>query len=58
LIGDQARVVVAAPARRDNGYLVVAWEPPVNIVAGVGKETDSIKVIAWCAPPGQPIVLP
>jgi hypothetical protein len=56
--GDVARVIVAAPARRDNGYLVVAWAPPVNIVAGVGKENDAIKVIAWCAPPQTPIVLP
>lgn len=55
--GVHARVFVAGPSRGENGYVVHAYGPPVNINAGVGEETATITVVAYCAPVGQPIVL-
>ena len=55
--GVHARVFVAAPSRGENGYTVQAYGPPVNINTGVGEETATIVVVAYCAPTGQPIVL-
>lgn len=55
--GQHARVNVAGPSRGENGYVVWAHTPPVNINAGVGKEIAKITVVAYCAPVGQPIVL-
>jgi hypothetical protein len=54
--GQQAKVFVAGPARNPNGYIVYAVTPPVNISAGVTKETATITIVAYCAPVGQPIV--
>jgi hypothetical protein len=44
--------------RVENTYMVIAYIPPVNLSAGVGKVDATITVVAWCAPPRQPIVLP
>jgi len=54
--GQHAKIFVSAPARRDNGYVVDAVVPPVNINAGVLKETATITVVAYCAPIGKPVV--
>lgn len=55
--GQHAKVFVAGPSRSQNGYVVDAFVPPVNIIAGIGKETAQIAIVAYCAPVGQPIVL-
>jgi hypothetical protein len=55
--GQHARVFVAGPSRGENGYVVYALVPPVNIRAGVTKETARITVVAWCARSAEPIVL-
>ena len=55
--GQHARVIVAGPSRGENGYIVWATTPPVNITTGVGKEIAKITLVAYCAPVGQPIVM-
>ena len=55
--GQHARVNVAGPSRGENGYVVWAYTPPVNINTGVGKEIAKITIVAYCAPVGQPVVL-
>lgn len=55
--GRFAQIVAAAPAAKANAYLLTAWMPPVNINVPVLKETAKITMVAYCAPPGQPIVL-
>lgn len=55
--GQHARVFVAGPSRGENGYVVYALVPPVNVKGGVTKETAKITVVAWCARVGEPIVL-
>jgi hypothetical protein len=55
--GLQARIFVASPSRSENGYIVYATMPPVNINAGVVKESARITILAYCAPIGQAIVL-
>jgi hypothetical protein len=55
--GQHTKYSVAAPARGVNGYIVTAIEPPINIAAGIGRETAKITVEAFCAPAGKPIVL-
>ena len=56
--GRFAQIIAAAPFAKTNDYNVSAWMPPVNVNVPVLKETALIAVSAWCAPPGQPIVLP
>ena len=55
--GRFAQIVAAAPLAKRNDYAVSAWMPPVNINVPVLKETAKISLVAYCAPPGQPIVL-
>lgn len=55
--GRFAQIIAAAPFGKTNDYNVSAWMPPVNINVPVLKETALIAISAWCAPPGQPIVL-
>lgn len=55
--GQHARIFAAGPSRKENGYLVYAVSPPVNITAGVTRETAKITAFAWCARVGRPIVL-
>jgi hypothetical protein len=58
IAGANVMVTGAGMNRVQNGYMVVAYIPPVNLSAGVGKVDAVITVVAWCAPPRQPIVLP
>jgi hypothetical protein len=55
--GQHAKIFVSAPARGSNSYVVKAVTPPVNINAGVTKETTTITVEAYCAPAGRALVL-
>jgi hypothetical protein len=49
---------VAAPEpKKINAFVVDAFEPPINIAAGIGRETAKITVVGLCAPIGKPIVL-
>lgn len=55
--GQHAKIFAAGPSRPENGYIVYAVTPPVNLNAGVTKEIAKITIVAICAPAGQPIVL-
>lgn len=55
--GQHAKIIAAGPAWNDNGYIVYAVTPPVNITTGVGKELARITIVAYCGPVGKPLVL-
>ena len=55
--GQHAKIFAAGPAWNDNGYIVYAVTPPVNINTGVGKELARITIVAYCGPVGKPLVL-
>lgn len=55
--GQHAKVFAAGPAWDDNGYIVYAVTPPVNITTGVGRELARVTIVAYCAPVGKALVL-
>jgi hypothetical protein len=48
--------VAVGTARSSNSFLAYAVQPPVNINAGVGRQTAEITVVALCAPAGEPVI--
>jgi hypothetical protein len=55
--GRHTMITVAAPTRGNRSYTLNAYEPPKNIYAGILDETATVKIVAFCAPIGKPLVM-
>jgi hypothetical protein len=56
-IGVEPSVQGRYGAPTSSGYLVTLVVPPVNISAGIPKQTVTLQVLAYCVKTGQPLVI-
>jgi len=55
--GRHTVITIAAPTRGDRSYTLNAYEPPKNIYGGIVEETANVKIVAFCAPIGKPLIM-